>query len=118
MAAPSILALTSLYFKSVAVTLGAALADLIAAVPAGHAYRVSSIIVSNTTAASVNVSVAVVKSGGSARYVVKGMAVPAGASIDVIAKNSMIHLEEGDKVQALAGAATSIDAVASYEDYN
>lgn len=118
MASPSLLALASLFFKSVAATIGTTLVDLLAAVPAGHAYRVASIIVSNTTVISVNVSVAVVKSGGTAIYLVKNMAVPAGASIDIIAKNSMLHLEEGDKVQALAGATASIDAILSYEDYN
>jgi len=46
-------------------------------------------------------------------YIIKTLVVPADATIDVLSKP--IYLEEGDKIQALAGVASDAQIIVSYE---
>ena len=55
-------------------------------------------------------------SSGGARYqIIHQVPVPPGTSLNVMDRNSGIYLEEGDKIEGLASAASDLQMIVSYE---
>lgn len=92
-------------------------ADLIAVIATSHLGVVDSIYVSNIDGAvAETVTVNVIKSGPTTFTIAKVITVPPGATIVIVDKSSELHLQEGDKIQALAGSASKLVAFASWKD--
>jgi hypothetical protein len=74
---------------------------------------VLSCIISNITAGSVNVTVEIVRTGGTPiASVVTDAPVPPGGSLEIVS-NKPIVLSTGDLIRATASSATSLDASGS-----
>lgn len=72
-----------------------------------------SCIISNKTAGSINVTVEIVRTGGTPiASVVTNAPIPVGGSLDIVA-NKPIVLSTGDLVRARASSAASLDASGS-----
>ena len=76
--------------------------------------KINALYVSNVTTSSGWVTVDVFKNATTAFRVGYQITVPINATLDVISKP--IYLEENDSLRLTANAATTIEAVASYED--
>ena len=74
-----------------------------------------SILLSNTSAASQDVDVALIKNSGDNTHIIKNAPVPPGSSLEIIA-GSKIIMEPNDILRILAGVASKIDATVSYLD--
>jgi len=75
-------------------------------------YKVNAILVSNVYGADTTVTVDF-RRGGTDYSIVTAIDVPNKSTLDVL--NKPIYLEEGDSLRILAGHASALDAVCSYE---
>ena len=82
-----------------------------------YVFKINSIIISNidgTNAA--DVTVYFYDAGSTNRFqIVNTVSVPADSTLVVLDKNSAIYLEEGDKIEGLASAASDLQMIVSYE---
>ena len=78
-------------------------------------FKINSLIISNITGSSVNISSDVFRSSV-AYSLASVVAVPSGSTLVLISKDTGIYLEEGDSIRLLSSAATSLHAVCSYEE--
>ena len=69
----------------------------------------------NTTVASINVDVYLVRSATN-YYLIKTAPIVPGGSLELIDGGSKIVLHDNDKIMAVSDTATSLDAVVSYID--
>ena len=118
MAAPNILAATSIYGKSVGSTLTTTDTTDILTCPSGKVLKVKTIIVSNIDGSN-NASATVYFYDNSAtdRYALAStINVPADASLVVLGDNSILYLEEGDQIEAGSSGSNDLDIVISYEE--
>jgi len=77
-------------------------------------YKVNMLVVSNVLTADSDATVTVDFFRSSTAYnLATDISIPSGASLDVL--NKAVYLEEGDALRVTGGAATSLDAVVSYE---
>ena len=74
-----------------------------------------SILLSNTSASSVQVDVSLIKNSGDNTHLIKNAPVPAGISLEIIA-GSKIIMQANDILRIRAGVASKIDATVSYLD--
>ena len=74
-----------------------------------------SILLSNTSAASQDVDVALIKNSVDNTHLIQNQPVPAGSSLEIIA-GSKIIMEANDILRIRAGVASKIDATVSYLD--
>ena len=117
MAAPNIVAVATIYGKSVQAELDTTLTTEIVACPADKVLKINSITIANidgTNAA--DVSVFITKSGGSPIAIASTISVPADASLSLIDKNSGFYLEEADNIEAGASANSDLTITISYEE--
>mgnify|MGYP003627544098 CR=1 FL=1 len=117
MAAPNIVAVTSIYGKTVQAALSTTLTTEILACPADKVLKINSITIANIDGTNaVDISVFITKSGGSPIAIASTIAVPADSTLSVIDKGNSFYLEEADNIEA--GAAVVSDAVItiSYEE--
>lgn len=117
MAAPNIKSLTVINGKTVGAALGTSSADILTnAAASGKVLKVNVIHVTNVHASNnVDVTVSFSDASASASYkLANTITVPTKAALAILERP--IYLEEGDKITALAGAASSIELVISYED--
>lgn len=84
----------------------ASLADALT-VPTSHCYLLKKIRAAAIDANSYTIDVVLLKSGGSARYLVQDLPVPAAGGVDVW--SGSLPLDEGDKIQALASTNAKVD---------
>lgn len=118
MAAPNILAATSIYGKSVGATLTTTDTTDILTCGSDKVLKVKTIIVSNING-STNASTTVYFYDSSAtdRYALAStINVPADASLVVLGDNSILYLEEGDQIEAGSSGSNDLDIVISYEE--
>ena len=115
MAAPNIVNVSSILGKSKGQAITTSLADVITCA-ADKVLKVNSIYVANIDGSNnVEVDVGFYDSSETTTfYIIKTLVVPADATIDVLSNS--IYLEEGDKIQVLAGAASDAQIVVSYEE--
>lgn len=117
MAAPNIKSLTTINGKTVGAALGTSSADILTnAAAGGKVLKVNVIHATNVHASTnVDVTVAFFDASASASYkLANTITVPTKAALAILERP--IYLEEGDKITALASAASSIELVISYED--
>ena len=117
MANPNIVNVTSILGKSVQATLTTTLTTEILACPSDKLIKINSIIVANIDgSSSVDISVFITKSGGSPLALASTVALPADSSIVVIDQNNGLYLQEGDNIEAGAGANSDAVITISYEE--
>jgi hypothetical protein len=122
MAAPNIVNVTTITGKTAVVDLSTTNATAVVsnAASSGKVFKVNSLIVSNvdgTNNADITVSLYSQDDiGGTATEICKTVVVPADASLVVIDKSSGIYLEEDKSIGAIAGAASDLKVVCSYEE--
>jgi len=115
MAAPNIVNVSSILGKSKGQAITTSLADVVTCA-SDKVLKVNAIYVANIDGTdNVEVDVGFYDASETTTfYIIKTMVVPADATIDVL--SSSIYLEEGDKIQVLAGAASDAQIVVSYEE--
>ena len=115
MAAPNIVNVSSIFGKSKGQAITTSLEDVITCA-SEKVLKVNSIYVANIDGSNnVEVDVGFYDSSETTTfYIIKTLVVPADATIDVLSNS--IYLEEGDKIQVLAGAASDAQIVVSYEE--
>jgi len=117
MAAPNIVNVTTITGKTAGAALTTSSADIVTnSAASGKVFKVNAIYVSNVDGVNnASVTVGFFDSSASATYeLAHTITVPADASLDLISKH--IYLEEGDKITALASAASDLEIVVSYEE--
>ena len=120
MAAPNIVNVATITGITTGRALTTALTTALVMNPAssGKAFKINSIIVANID--GTNTATATVyffDNSQSARFkIAAAIPVPPGTSLNVLDKNSAIYLEEGDKIEGLASAASDLNMIVSYEE--
>ena len=117
MAAPNLMAATTLTEGSAGLAVTTSAATLVAnAAASGKVIRVKSVIFSNIHATNTGtVTLQVLKNGASTFRVAYQISVAIGTSFVPVSVENIVHLEENDTLQALANAATTFEALASYD---
>jgi hypothetical protein len=122
MAAPNIVNVSAIYGKVVTadLTSTSAISVLSNAASSGKVFKVDSLVVANIdTANAVNITInhySAAALGGTATPIASVISIPVGASLIVIDKTTMIYLEENMSLGAVAGTASKLKVVCSYED--
>ena len=117
MAAPNVVNVTSIYGKTVGANLTTSTADILTC-PTDKVLKLNSIIVSNidgTNAADVTVRF-YDYNVSTAYHLAKTVSVPADSTLIVLGKDAPIYLEENDRIQAHASAASDLEIIISYEE--
>ena len=119
MSAPNLVNVATITAKSVQAALSTTLTTeiLANASSSNKVFKINNIIVANidgTNAA--DASVAITKSGGSPIMIASTVSVPADATLVVVDKNTALYLEEGDNIEAGAGAASDLTITINYEE--
>tara|TARA_Y100000361_G_scaffold68142_1_gene60028 strand:- start:142 stop:507 length:366 start_codon:yes stop_codon:yes gene_type:complete len=117
MAAPNVVNVSSIYGKTMGGTLATSNADMLTC-PTDKLLKINSIIVANVDGTdAADVTVAFYNADNTTAYhLAKTVQIPADSTLVVLGKDSPIYLEEGDKIQALASAASDLDMIISYEE--
>ena len=124
MANPNIVNVTAIYGKTSAVDLTTTSATSVVsnAASSGTVFKINSLVVSNvdgTAAADITINLySAAALGGTATAIVSTITVPADATLVVIDKNNSIYLEEDKSIGAIAGTASDLQVVCSYEEIN
>ena len=122
MAAPNIVNIATMYGKVVTadLTSTSAISVLSNAASSGKVFKVDSLVVANIdTANAVNITInhySAAALGGTATPIASVISIPAASSLIVIDKTTMIYLEENMSIGAVAGTASKLKVVCSYED--
>ena len=131
MAAPNIVAVTTIYGRTTQLTPSGTTAVVLLtnASGSGKVLKINQIVAANVNgAAAVNASVSIytnggqaqgsAPSGGTAFPVASTIAVPANASLIVTDKTTAIYLEEDKCITVTSGTASGITYSISYEEIN
>lgn len=119
MANPNIVNVTSIYGKTAAAALTTSAADIVTnSAASGKIFKINSIIVANVDGTnSADATVNFYNADNTTSYAIAStVTIPADASLEVLTKNTSIYLEEGDKITALASAASDLEIIVSYEE--
>ena len=117
MANPNLVAVTSIYGKSIQGALGTTVTTDLLTCASNKLLKVNTIIIANidgTNAATVTMGI--IKSGGSVVLFASTISVPADATLVLIDKNSSFYLQEGDILEGGAGANSDLTYTVSYEE--
>ena len=116
MAAPNIVNVATIQGQTTGASLTTSNAALVTCA-SEYVFKVNSIIISNVD--GTNTATATVyffDNSQTARYqIVNTVSVPADSTLVVIDRNSGIYLEEGDKIEGMASAASDLSIIVSYE---
>lgn len=115
MAAPNIVNVTTITGKTAVQAVDITATSIVENTAAsGKVLKINALYVSNVDGTNnAEVDISILRSTTS-YHIAKTLVVPADATIDVLSKP--IYLEEGDALQLLAGAASDLEAVCSYEE--
>lgn len=122
MSNPNIINVTAIYGNSASVSLSTTSATQLAsnAASSGKAYKVNSIVVSNTNGSSAaNITINVYSAaamGGTAFPIASTISVPANATLIVTDKTTSFYLLENQSIGAVAGTANYLTVTASWEE--
>ena len=122
MSNPNIINVTAIYGNSASVSLSTTSATQLAsnAAASGKAYKVNSIVVSNTngsSAANITINVySAASMGGTAFPIASTISVPANATLIVTDKTTSFYLLENQSIGAVAGTANYLTVTASWEE--
>ena len=113
MALPNVINVSQIYGYSTGAVLSTSSQDILIN-PTGQSAKVNTIMCANVTGSSQTVTVYYYDVISNTSYaIVYQVLVPANATLDVLVRP--FYLKENDKIQALAGANTSVHLVISYE---
>ena len=122
MSNPNIINVTAIYGNSASVSLSTTSATQLAsnAASSGKAYKINSIVVSNTngsSAANITINVySAASMGGTAFPIASTISVPANATLIVTDKTTSFYLLENQSIGAVAGTANYLTVTASWEE--
>ena len=121
MAEPNLVNVTSIFGKSKLELLKDDAIDnsnaSILTASANKLIKINSVIIANIDGTnSVDIDVAINHHDHGRHYLAKTVAVPADSTLVVIDKDSPVYLEEGDELEANAGADNDADICISYEE--
>ena len=118
MAAPNIVNVSSIYGKTMGAALGTTAGADILSGATDKLLKINSIIVSNVDgSAAADVHVRFYDYNVSTAYhLAKAVSVPATSTLIVRGKDAPIYLEENDRLQAHASAASDLEIIISYEE--
>ena len=82
-----------------------------------YVYKINSCYVSNIDGTNTATCIVYFYDAGSTNRfpIVKNIPVPPGTSLQVIGKDAPIYLEEGDKIEGMASAASDLQMIVSFE---
>lgn len=129
MAAPNIVNVANIYAKTTYLTPSVTTAVVLLANPAASnkVLKVNQVLAANVDGTnSINATVAIytngavaqgsAPSGGTAYPIIFTVAIPAGATLNVLDKSTAVYLEEGTSITVTSGTASKITYTVSYED--
>ena len=129
MAAPNIVNISSLIGKTTYLTPAVTTAVVLLANPAAsnEVLKVNQVLAANVDGTnSINATVSIytngavvqgsAPSGGTAFPIIFTVAIPAGATLNVLDKSTAVYLEEGTSITVTSGTASKITYTVSYED--
>lgn len=129
MAAPNIVNISSLIGKTTYLTPSVTTAVVLLpnATASGKVLKVNQILAANVDGTnSINATVSIytngavaqgsAPSGGTAYPIIFTVAIPAGATLNVLDKSTAVYLEEGTSITVTSGTASKITYTVSYED--
>ena len=121
MTAPNMLSPSSIYPKTTAVALSTTSETnlLVNAASSGKTIRVQSVYAANvdgSNPADISLKWYNAASGGTGYHLAKTIAVPADATVVLLAADAYIWLEENTRLAVQASAADDIEIVCSYEE--
>ena len=129
MAAPNIINISSLIGKTTYLTPAVTTAVVLLpnAAASGKVYKINDILAANVDGTnSINATVSIytngavaqgsAPSGGTAYPIIFTVAIPAGATLNVLDKSTAVYLEEGTSITVTSGTASKITYTVSYED--
>jgi mevalonate kinase len=88
------------------------------AASSNQVYKLNSLMASNTTGSTANITVKIFNAAagaGSSVSIATTVTVPTASTLAVIGKDTPLYIEENRSIGAIAGTASAIDIVASYE---
>lgn len=116
MAAPNLRSPNTVTGKTAVAQLAATTSTVLEnAAASGKVFKVNAVRAANLTTGDVSVDICHYR-GTTTTHLLKGGIVGGGKTLIITNKDEYIYLEEGDSLQALAGAATSIDMTINYEE--
>lgn len=124
MANPNIVNVAAIYGNNSTTSLTTTSATSIVsnAAASGKVYKINSLVVANkqgTSAADITINVySAAALGGTAYALASTISVPADASLIVIDKTTSIYLKEDQSIGAIAGTASSLEVICSWEEIN
>jgi len=129
MASPNIVNVTAIYGHTTYLTPSVTTAVVLLpnAASSGKIYKINDILASNVDGTnSINATVSIytngavaqgsAPSGGTAYPIIFTVAIPAGATLNVLDKSTAVYLEEGTSITVTSGVASKITYTVSYED--
>ena len=117
MANPNLVNVTSIYANSVNGALTTTLTTDLLTCATDKIIKINSIVIANIDGTSAaNVTMGIIKSGGSVVLFASTISIPADATLVLIDKNSSIYLEEGDVLEGGASATGDLTYTISYEE--
>ena len=129
MAAPNIVNVANIYAKTTYLTPAVNTAVVLLANPAASnkVLKVNQVLAANVDGTnSINATVSIytngavaqdsAPSGGTAYPIIFTVAIPAGATLNVLDKSTAVYLEEGTSITVTSGVASKITYTVSYED--
>ena len=115
MAAPNIVNVTTITGKVAGLAVGTSATTLVTnPINSNKVFKINALYVSNVGTVNGWVTVDVLKNATTAFEIGYQITVPTNATLDVISKS--IYLEENDTIRLTANAASTIEAVVSYEE--
>jgi hypothetical protein len=115
MAAPNLLALTTVQVDTAHANATTSAADLIAAITTGHARKIESIIATNIHATVIGEITVWHRKGGTDHMIANATRVPLRSSVNLLL-GSPLYLAEGDSLKIQASANSNIHVTAPYAD--
>lgn len=115
MANPNILNVSSIYGKTAVADVTTSLSAVVTNSTADSVYKVNTIVVANVDgSAAADFSLALTRNSA-ATYIVKTVSVAADSSFTPIDKSTVLYLEEGDALEAIASSNSKLQILISYE---
>ena len=117
MANPNLVEVTSIYGKSIQGALTTTVTTDLLTCASDKLIKINTIIIANIDGTSAaDVTMGIIKSGGSVVLFASTISVPADATLVLIDKNSSFYLQEGDLIEGGASATGDLTYTISYEE--
>lgn len=121
MAAPNLIAVTTINGKTAGVSLTSTATTVVLnnALSSGKCLKINTLNVANYSATATNVTISWnngASLGGTGFAIAGSISVPAGSTLNVVDKSSQYYLEENTSIGAAASIANTLVVTTSYED--